>query len=820
MKKVNLLFVCLLSLLSVLVLTACQPDKPTGDPNAVAPNTEVHTLEDTRPEAYEVHTADGELVDSFASLYDAIYSCVNEGDTLDYVTKVGEETKVFINYDQYTEATKDMFWYYDQGASLIDYKAWESTYWQITRDYGQAIAVHKSGEYGEVAFYGNSYDIVAKNENLTDYDLEAYPGSTAVWNVSWLLEASATVDMAPYSGITKAVYTIDLSEAMISPSLATDTKAWAYVGFMTCDANNLSNMGLRCDTTTGNWYYYSGETDYNANDIEIDDDTCYLTSTWDSANNCFRPDGDVTLTCELLTVEDDGDEYIVHRLTMDFGNGRVVTKDYELPELTTCGTIRFTSGLDLESDRELQDYMCGASFKNLVVTSAKATIYEENTVAGKVFANQEEKDAAQDAALESYGNFAAFPAGDYDILNSNPATLARFHTIIYTPSVVTTDFTTPGKDVYSYEYKCTSNLPALGGRLKETVDAINAIPAVTDLTADSVSLITEARDLYEGLSDSQKDLVTNYDHLLEAEENMDVVAIIPLNYTGQNGPDNFFDGQATYDKATKTYKLEIELIVYGRIKFSFDGEALNPTNTTITGKFTNAGSADWTENLYIDAALDPSTLLSCTGGKYTFIFNPETNTLDISVYTPETGENQVAIKKTNADSELSVWTEAGTKFRTVSSVEDSGKVNYSWLGNGWRLYIVCDSEGKVMYAVCMPPNGYGGPSGDGYVVHADYADYTTNGAFNILEGYGPWTSENPNPSNLYEVLVPEGGFAITCYGESMRTMITLLSEGAISYGESVDSVLPRLNSNDGFSDNMRISYDTETQLVTVTKVGE
>ena len=55
------------------------------------------------------------------------------------------------------------------------------------------------------------------------------------------------------------------------------------------------------------------------------------------------------------------------------------------------------------------------------------------------------------------------------LVNSNPATIARFHTIVYTPSCVTTDFTTPGRDVYSYEFKCQSNLPAYGWRIGTSI---------------------------------------------------------------------------------------------------------------------------------------------------------------------------------------------------------------------------------------------------------------------------------------------------------------------------------------------------------------
>ena len=125
---------------------------------------------------------------------------------------------------------------------------------------------------------------------------------------------------------------------------------------------------------------------------------------------------------------------------MEFSDGRKVVKDYEDLDLTQCGTIRFTCGLDIVSDNTLCDLMCGAEFKNIVVTEATATVLEE--------------------MLDplTYGILAEISfAGDYDILNSNEEFFigedsARFHTIIYNTACTSYDFSTPGKDVYNFSY--------------------------------------------------------------------------------------------------------------------------------------------------------------------------------------------------------------------------------------------------------------------------------------------------------------------------------------------------------------------------------
>ena len=390
----------------------------------------VAVREDDREAVYSHYSADNEEIDSFTSLYAAINSCVNEGDVNDYVLQEGSEEKLFINYAEYSEASKDMYWYYDKGNSLARYVMWEQSYWADLRNTEQ-ISVYKAAENGTISHYYNSY----KTVSTTTDKLVPFYNKVEAWHVCSEIETSATVDMIAYSGITKSEYTVKLSEAKITPVYDGGDTAYAFVGFITADSKYTSNVGLKCDTTTGNWYYYSGEAAMNANSIVMDDETCYLTSTWNEEGGYFVPDGDVNLKMELLRLMDsDGDSYIAHRLTMDFGNGRVVEKDYEIAGITQCGSIRFTCGIDIESDNTLVDYMCGAKFENIVITSAVATMLNE---------------MADDF---TYGAFPELEPGVYDILNSNPQTAARFHTILYTPVCVTYDFSTPNKDVYGFSF--------------------------------------------------------------------------------------------------------------------------------------------------------------------------------------------------------------------------------------------------------------------------------------------------------------------------------------------------------------------------------
>ena len=443
MKK----FLCLVATLLMVVTLASCNEKTKGNEKTNADTTPVETVVaktfeakrvDDREAVYTHYAANGSEVESYTSLYQAIYNCVDMGDSEDYICQEGSEEKLFVNHDLFDKETNnaDMYWWYKGGNAYGKYTPYEDTYWGELRDEDYTM-IMKNGVNSTALNFYSSYETVKTTSDVFKFKF----GGVDKWHICTELESSATVDMEAYSGITKSVYKLDLSEAKITPSYDDTDDTYAYVGFITADGNYVANVGLRCNTRDGNWYYYAGEASIDSSSIEMDDENCYLTSTWDETEKCFRPDGDVTMTMELLKLTDeDGDSYIAHRLTMEFSDGRKVVKDYEDLDLTQCGTIRFTCGLDIVSDNTLCDLMCGAEFKNIVVTEATATVLEE--------------------MLDplTYGILAEISfAGDYDILNSNEEFFigedsARFHTIIYNTACTSYDFSTPGKDVYNFSY--------------------------------------------------------------------------------------------------------------------------------------------------------------------------------------------------------------------------------------------------------------------------------------------------------------------------------------------------------------------------------
>ena len=62
----------------------------------------------------------------------------------------------------------------------------------------------------------------------------------------------------------------------------------------------------------------------------------------------------------------------------------------------------------------------------------------------------------------------------------------------------------------------------------------------------------------------------------------------------------------------------------------------------------------------------------------------------------------------------------------------------------------------------------------------------------------------------YKVSIPEGGFAITAYGDSKNDLIH-------SFLDLTDASAGAINKQANNVDNVRISYDQETGLITITK---
>ena len=106
------------------------------------------------------------------------------------------------------------------------------------------------------------------------------------------------------------------------------------------------------------------------------------------------------------------------------------------------------------------------------------------------------------------------------------------------------------------------------------------------------------------------------------------------------------------------------------------------------------------------------------------------------------------------------------------------------------LYIIVDSEGRIVYSVYYPQSGNGDPNSSLYYTHPFYEDdrdYQTNPAIVMKD-------------DNYNLVVPEGGFAITVYGEQLLTI------GRLIYSQTISSP------NELMGINSRLAYDPNLRL--------
>ena len=337
-----------------------------------------------------------------------------------------------------------------------------------------------------------------------------------------------------------------------------------------------------------------------------------------------------------------------------------------------------------------------------------------------------------------------------------------------------------------------------------------------------------------------------------------------------------YSGAFTGDAATATYTKEVKLAGGKKVSFNhFDGVVSTPVNET-TFEITGEYGAESSVSKDVE---DANTLVINKTGKYTFTLNAKDYTFDIkrevvsdfrinlvdivgkvpafvdvakgheytlptptevpagytflrwiladgttlsngvyehdgditayAVYDKSGTTVAYAGKLTgfsiDADSELTLWTEGNVL-----------KQEASWIGNGWRMFAIFDSEGRLAYAVMYPPNGYGGPDGDTYMCHSYYKQagaYATNPAIEVLPGYGPW-EPGGSAHNLFNIKVPTGGFAISAHGAVIPKIVNLLTNNAyLGFdGSNENEYIGQINSMNNITDNIFSYSSSENAL--------
>ncbi len=279
-----------------------------------------------------------------------------------------------------------------------------------------------------------------------------------------------------------------------------------------------------------------------------------------------------------------------------------------------------------------------------------------------------------------------------------------------------------------------------------------------------------------------------------------------------------FDDSAEYDEATGTYTVSCNFNYGNEIVFAYNGVRLTTENTEISGELRISTESLWKGGFYCP---DGKTLIfdGVTGLTCNFTYDPSSKTLTVeteSVAVDPNAPKTVEVKSVNKDAgadAVAVWTEAGTKVKYVT---DASKGEGNWIGNGWRYYIVIDSEGRIAYAVLWPLNGYGGPTGTGYYTHMVYSsDYNSNPAIVLLDGFANDWASGGFGYTLFEIVVPEGGFAITSHGSTNYALVDMLSQGTVE-----DYGVANINTRTIYNNNIRVHYDEATGTISVTTVEE
>ena len=284
-----------------------------------------------------------------------------------------------------------------------------------------------------------------------------------------------------------------------------------------------------------------------------------------------------------------------------------------------------------------------------------------------------------------------------------------------------------------------------------------------------------------------------------------------LSYSGT------FDSAGEYDETSGTYTVSRNFNYGNNIVFSYNGVRLTTETTKITGDFNDTKSSSGKGGFY---STDGKTLIydGTAAGTCTFIYNPSENILAIETQAVEADPDapvSLKVKTINRDAgadAITLWTETGAKLKYVTDAT-TGEGN--WLGNNWRYYVVVDAEGRIAYAVLWPASGYGGPNGSGYYAHPYYSDYKSNPAIVTLDGYADDWASGGFGYTLFEIVVPEGGFAVTSHGTSNFELVDMLSQGTVEdYGAA------NINTRSVYNSNIRVSYDLENKTISVYTAEE
>ena len=264
-----------------------------------------------------------------------------------------------------------------------------------------------------------------------------------------------------------------------------------------------------------------------------------------------------------------------------------------------------------------------------------------------------------------------------------------------------------------------------------------------------------------------------------------------LTYVVSNCNDASKNVTGHFELVDSVYAATITLAKWDHITLYYNGAHVNNSNATML-KGTAWAGGGWGGEvypLYIDTGSTPNGFISATGGEYAIAYNVEENSILLG---EAVAENTYAVQSTTGDSTLTVRATAGQVLKEGNTFPSTA--------NGWRLFIVVDADGKIMFMCHSIANGFG-IADDTYVRHSDYADESTNPALVI--------------GNSWNVVVPEGGYAITAYGDNASALVQdILSNPNLQANDDYQAEINKISHN---VDSVRVVYDAAAATVTITK---
>lgn len=637
-----------------------------------------HHSDDERALVYAALNKDGNLINEFKSLYAAMEACFDYDDKVrvydasgfgSYVVKIKDNgeyddrilfrnKKSYMYTDESTEESEpniDMYWYYNNGASLQRYEGYANDYWTSLLNGNRYTSIQRLADdkatkdvnESAINIHASSYEIYAQNPNAQKYDI------TPAYNYNYELDSSANIFLVP--GSTNVRFWLNLKNSEIYPSYHESDNAWAYVGYACNTVDYVLHQGLRCDTSTGNWYYYVGRATNTENGIVIEPmdipgvtDICYMTSTFDATKGCYRPNENINLAMGLTVVETStgsGIYNITHNLQMVFEDGRAINKSITLQSIEKIASIRFTMGLDIETNNDLADYMCGAEFKNIVITYAQANttgvgttrnIHNPYTVSGN---NSIYKLTSVNRNSTLYNNIVSSKLDGNSGLKctSSKSTPNIIPDPIYYEESSSDTYRVP---IYNFSYRSIdSSANPFASKVQNVMDEIQGLNNIETIVQNDL-IDAENKEMsytefylkyyevvntYATLEDEEKTILqmsyfdsnhgNKYGRFIY-DAKIDIDKIREFDYkasghyyhadTGKNVLEEL-GGQLSYNTKTDTHTLLLSLPLYGRVELIDDGRTLTTANATnnqilvnVSGLYTSRKKADWTQRLYTD----------------------------------------------------------------------------------------------------------------------------------------------------------------------------------------------------------------------------